>query len=421
MRGPSVRSIAQALGEVDIRRSSELPSFVVRGSRRDLAGRDKLLTKTPRGHPFYMLECMKQSWLIVVLALGLVPRLAAQIEDAQNSECEPYLKVPLPVEASKTPSPTAWPACDSYKFYSGIGRRVDFEAARQCAWKERLAQQENIEPRYTVASVFGGSAMLAVLYANGEGVSRDMPLAIRFSCEAGGAPAEISVRMRHLQALVKESSKSASAFDFCGDITSGFMEGFCAARSSEIRDQKRTGSLDALAASFAPEQRKTFSVLRQLEEAYSVAHAKGEVDLSGTARAMYQIDAEDTLHEDFLAALETFEAGRFPSGSAVQYEAADAHLNRAYRKALNDARAHKDESGAIQPEGIRDAERAWLKYRDAWITFAKLRYSSVPTEAWLVLLTNDRTSILDGSFCDMDAEDGPCAQKGDTWKPSPLP
>ena len=39
----------------------------------------------------------------------------------------------------------------------------------------------------------------------------------------------------------------------------------------------------------------------------------------------------------------------------------------------------------------------------------------------LVLLINDRISILDGSFCDMDAEDGPCAEKGDTWKPSLLP
>ena len=75
----------------------------------------------------------------------------------------------------------------------------------------------------------------------------------------------------------------------------------------------------------------------------------------------------------------------------------------------------------MQPKGIRDAERAWLKYRDSWIAFAKLRYPSVPADAWLVLLTNDRTSILDGSFCDIDVVEGPCIHKGDTWKPSPLP
>ena len=136
---------------------------------------------------------------------------------------------------------------------------------------------------------------------------------------------------------------------------------------------------------------------------------------------MYQIDAEDTLRDDFVAALQEFEAARFPAGSRQTYAQADALLNSAYRKALTEDEEHKSDYGAVQPDGIRRAERAWLKYRDAWLNFAKLRYSSVPDEAWLTLLTKDRTSVLDGSFCDMDAEDGPCAQRGDTWKPSPLP
>ena len=119
--------------------------------------------------------------------------------------------------------------------------------------------------------------------------------------------------------------------------------------------------------------------------------------------------------------MRSFETGKFPIGSAELFREADARLNFVYRKAISDAEVHKGDYGAVQPDGIRNAERAWLKYRDAWVAFAKTRYPSVPPEAWLVLLTNDRISILDGSFCDMDAVEGPCAQKGDRWNPSPLP
>ncbi len=136
---------------------------------------------------------------------------------------------------------------------------------------------------------------------------------------------------------------------------------------------------------------------------------------------MYQIDAEDTLRDDFLAALRSFEGGNLPKSTAELAHEADLRLNSAYSRAMRDAEIHKADYGAVQPDGIRNAERAWLKYRDAWLAFAKLRYPVVAPESWLALLTNDRASILDGSFCDMDAEDKPCVREGDTWKPSPLP
>jgi uncharacterized protein YecT (DUF1311 family) len=136
---------------------------------------------------------------------------------------------------------------------------------------------------------------------------------------------------------------------------------------------------------------------------------------------MYEIDAEQSLRDDFLAALRSFEQGNLPKSTAEAAHEADQGLNAAYGKVMQGAAVHKADYGAVQPDGIRNAERAWLKYRDAWLTFAKLRYPDVASESWLTLLTNDRTSILDGSFCDMDDEDKPCVRQGDTWRPSPLP
>lgn len=360
--------------------------------------------------------------LLVMCALPV----AAQLEDADattQSKCNEYLKTSLPPESRQVTVVTKWPDCNSYKFYSGLGTKVDFAAARKCAWAERLATQAELEPRYTVASVLGGSAMLATLYANGEGVERNIPLALRFACEEGWAPAEFSARIEHLESMQKSAGADAK-FSYCDDITSGAMEGYCAAYFRELADQDRAKTLDAIPERFTPAQRDAFSELVLAQQAYALAHGNGEIGSSGTARSMYAIDAEQTLRGDFLAAVQSFEAGHYPGGSPASFAEADARLNLAYKKAVAYAEAHKADNGAVQPDGIRDAERAWLKYRDAWVAFAKLRYPAVLAEAWLTLLSKDRTSILDGSFCDMDAianGDKRCAHQGDTYKPRPLP
>ena len=248
-------------------------------------------------------------------------------------------------------APEKWPDCDSYKQYSGIGTAVDYMGARECAWRERPTQLADLGPRYTDASVFGGAAMLAVLYANGEGVKRDFQLALRFACEAGGAPAEIRIRMEHLESMRANPSVPSSKFEFCDDITSGFMEGFCASLGSEMANQKRHEKLQQLKAEMTEGQRRSFDVLIKTQEAYSRAHAEGEIDLSGTARAMFQIDSEQSLAENFLEALVSYESGSsFPSGMGNEYRDADSHLNALYRRAIADAEAHKTEYGAKQPE-----------------------------------------------------------------------
>ena len=361
--------------------------------------------------------------IAAVFVLSVAPALA-QLEDASpetQAKCAQYLKTPLPAEAAQVAAPKQWPDCNSYKFYTGLGAKVDYSAARACAWEERLATQADLEPKYTVASVFGGSAMLATLYANGKGVERNIPLALRFACEEGWAPAEFDGRIEHLESLQDKPADPANEFSYCDDVTSGAMQGYCAAYDREIADQDREKTLTAIPQNFTEPQRAAFADLVKAEAAYASAHGKGEIDASGTARAMFQIDAEQTLRDDFVVAVQSFESGKLPNGSAETYAAADKRLNQAYQAALAVSEAHKSDPGAVQPEGIRDTERAWITYRDAWVAFARLRYPRVPSEAWLTLLTKDRTSILDGSFCDMDAVDGRCGRQSDVWKPSPLP
>jgi hypothetical protein len=78
-----------------------------------------------------------------------------------------------------------------------------------------------------------------MLYANGLGVHTDLKLAQKFACYAGGAEAEVSGRLGHLQTLAKTPAAQRKRFDFCGDITSGLMEGECVARDDRIADRAR--------------------------------------------------------------------------------------------------------------------------------------------------------------------------------------
>jgi uncharacterized protein YecT (DUF1311 family) len=367
-----------------------------------------------------MLLSRNKSWQVLLTFLVWSMPLLAQLEDANTktkAECAKYAQTPLPSEATPLPPPKQWPACASYRLYSGIGVTVDFAAARKCAWLERQATQAGLEPRFTASSVFGGSAMLTVLYANGEGLEENFPLAIRFACESGGAPAEIGGRVESLEARKDSKGMQKSEFTFCDDTTSGFMMGFCSAVNEEERTHDRDGIFNRLTLSWPALQKESFARALSLQAKYAEAHARGEIDLSGTARAMFEIDAESSLKDDFLEAVTAFEAGNLPSASTAKAAKADEELNRAYQYSIRTAEKHKSEYGAIQPDGIRQAERAWLKYRDAWLDFAAKRYPSVPPNAWLQLLTADRTLILSGKSCGT-LED--CGGE-DQGSPHPLP
>jgi uncharacterized protein YecT (DUF1311 family) len=363
----------------------------------------------------------KYCFLLPVLVAFAAPSFA-QLEYADaktKAECAQYAQTPLPAEAASLATPAQWPGCNSYKLYSGIGSKVDSEAARSCAWQERSATKAGLTPQYAIVSTLGGSAMLTVLYANGEGVEKNIPLAIRFACESGWAPAEISGRVKHLESLSSQPASSSEKFKFCDDITSGVMDGICESYEAELTDQQSTNTLDSLSSKWPEPQRSAFAALEQAQQAYAQAH-EGEIDAQGSSRAAQQIRAQQSLRNSFLAAIQIFEKGDLPSHTASEAQQADTALNETYRKAVNGAEANKSNYGAVKPENMRTAERAWLAYREAWVQFAKLRYPAVRAESWLTLLTKDRIATIQGGPCGLDPDSSQC-EKQDTQAPRPLP
>ena len=320
------------------------------------------------------------------LLLVLFFALPAQAQDAPIPACVTALSVPLPgADQPDAKARARLEGCDSESLYYGAGR--DDVDARLCAYLERD----------TGGLVFGGSAMLMMLYANGRGVARDYALARRFACEVEAAPAELDGRLEHIAQM--EAEASPAELDLCDDITSGYMMGFCAEREASARAREHEQLWARLQSSWGEADRAAWQVLRRTADDFFQARVEGEVDVSGTARGAFIVGEQRQLEEDLLASVQAFERGELPRGDAAASKAADAQLNASYRAARAAAKPENPEDtygslGTVMPDAIRDVERAWLKYRDAWVVFGKQRYPSVPPDAWLDFFTRKREAQL---------------------------
>jgi uncharacterized protein YecT (DUF1311 family) len=287
--------------------------------------------------------------------------------------------------------------CVSARLYDGAGGSPDYTAARACALREMSSPD---------TPAIGGAAVLMMIYANGRGVPRDLDRAMAYACVAGGAPAEVEGRVHHLQELktkppaapLRECQQTRGfpaaycqgTVDFCDDITSGFMQGACAARASANEAAQKAPGLSRLVGSWPQGAQLAFGALEKAANRYFEAHADHEVDVSGTGRAAFQIEAKDGLQADFRAKLKAFEQGHFPA--RADGVAADRALNAQYVATLKAAGANQ--STGITPEGIRLTQRSWLDYREAWVNFAAVHYRNLSAAALRLELTTDRTAIL---------------------------
>lgn len=327
--------------------------------------------------------------LLVSLCLAL-PAFAE--EWPHEGECRQWGKVAIP----KRDIGDAPAGCDAETLYygrDGKGDGRDFIAARHCAYRER-GTGADIESQ---AAPFGGSGALMMLYANGQGVKRNIPLAKRFACEYGGAPAEVSGRLAHLDAIATGTDKAP--MDLCDDITSGMMMGFCANRDAGFATVARNGRWESLQARWTPAQRDAWGEVRKAADDYFESASTEEVDMSGTARGAFAAEVRETLETGLFDAVTGFEDGKRPTQKAADFTRADKALNATYKATLAKLTAGRGEGafgeyGTIGPDGVRDTQRAWLRYRDALVRFATLRWPGTSADAWKAWLTIERTKAL---------------------------
>jgi hypothetical protein len=309
---------------------------------------------------------------------------------ATQQECLLSAALPIPRADVPTIAQVAQLAsCNSEALYYGFAGKPDYLRARKCAYLERAGDSRR---------PVGGSAVLSMIYANGLGVKRNLPLARKFACEAGGAPAEIVARVSHLKNLAAMSGQPGATFDFCDDITSGRMQGVCAGVAATYRDFRRKDAIAQIASRYSSNQKTAFSALLHAAENYFDKHAMNEVDLGGTARGAFWIEDIEHSWNGFLRDLRALEADKIPTADSDAAQQADARLDGIYHRVLAEPSLREQPPrefppagipvtrGTMSREGIRADHGLWVTYRDAWVHFAAVRKPALPggtVEAWI--------------------------------------
>lgn len=299
------------------------------------------------------------------------------------------------VEPPAADAPTAAEAapladCSSEALYFGIGRPADPRAARLCAFLE----ERRADPQVTDYG-FTGPRTLMMVYANGLGAARNLDVATALACRIDGAPAEVDGRVKHLAELGAKGWQGTD-FSLCDDATSGLMGGVCAGHDQLVARAEREAGLAALAAGWSPAERAAFAPLKRAEAAFADAHGRNEVDLSGTLRAALETEAEERVNAAFVALLDDLEAGRVAPAGAAEARAADDALNAAYKALLARAPELSRYGSGMSAAGFAETERLWIRYRDAWTAFARVRRPGLDPDALAARLSRERAAQLRG-------------------------
>ncbi|WP_312283777.1 hypothetical protein, partial [Candidatus Igneacidithiobacillus taiwanensis] len=229
--------------------------------------------------------------------------------------------------------------------------------------------------------------VLAMIYANGYGVPRNIPLAEKYACHTGVAPLETARRLAHLEAMgtALARGKKVKPYDTCDDITSGMSARNCSFITRTLNDKKREIKLGMIGAGMPAKQRaalwnywKSYKkfVTFYKEETYPY-YTFGSADWANVRLA----EEEEDVYDQFFVQLEDLRKDRVPKVREDEVEAAESRLNQEYAQLLTMLQApckHLTErqlevcEHRPSPQTIRKIERQWLRYREAALRFAKL-------------------------------------------------
>ncbi len=304
---------------------------------------------------------------------------------------------------------TTLASCDSQDLYFGIDNPADPVKARKCAYLERERQKQTGQAGILDGDL-GGAGVLTMIYANGKGAARSFDLALKFACECdaeeGDAEEKAHSRIEHLLKLQQERW-TGTDFKLCDEINNSFSEPAVACRQLQERiDQAaRTARLGKITANWTPKEKEALADLQHAADAFFTARSENEVEFIRVHAGqdfyndIVEMDARAPLNDAFIAALERLEQGQVPKFSAAQFRQIDAELNSTYAGKIHSADEVVDPDTApstVTSEGLRTAQRAWLRYREAWVAFGRVKYPGVSAESLRASLTQERIKMLEG-------------------------
>jgi uncharacterized protein YecT (DUF1311 family) len=203
-------------------------------------------------------------------------------------------------------------------------------------------------------------------------------------------------RAERLYQLLRANWQGAD-YSWCTGITDSINAGYCAYHEARIAGARREEILVKLADRWGSGVTADhFAKLKEAFTQFAEVRSDNEVDQSGMLRVALVVEEREALREQFVEDLQAFVQGVPPCLGAEKNGDADARMNAIYRKIQRTPSAqYEDNQGTIRQDGIKDTQRAWLRYRDAWGAFVAAAFPAVPKEAVVNWLTLRRVAQLE--------------------------
>ncbi len=309
--------------------------------------------------------------------------------DAIDKICDTVEDVPIPPRMLPDEEQyIQWKSCSPLALYYGQPES-HFKDALTCA----MVVEETPEGERR-GNALDADLVLTMVFSNGEGATRNLPLARHFACKLySDTPGPASFDT----AATLHTIESNKKLDFChSDIGYGRTPGYYCILLSQDRVNAETQAENQRAKKLLPANIwAAWNALDRARADYSAAR-KNEQSSGTTGIDLFNLDLDEAADETWLGYLRAIESGAPPKGvlDPGDYKSADAQLNQSYDSALLNAKQNCSAFN-VCPEAIRTTERAWLRYREAWVRLAALRWPEIPADRWRRWLSETRSEELD--------------------------
>ena len=263
--------------------------------------------------------------------------------------------------------------CNSMALYYGFENSPDYIKAKECAL---------IKKNYYI---------LAMIYANGKGVPRDLDKALHYICMLDVPADEIESRIHHLYKM-KEAKDAKKNFDICDDVASGYMMVLCADMQRSATYAQQMKYLNSLQRNWSINEKKLFQQLQNASRFYFEARTDNEINRIAIHASENEISEDVALNKRMMELIKKTEQCQLPLYTLEQYQAADKQINSLYQQVL---KGDFSNCLGIKLDGIKETERAWVKYKDAWVNFGQTKCPSIPVDSWKTIITKERIEELD--------------------------
>jgi hypothetical protein len=278
--------------------------------------------------------------------------------------------------------------CDALDLYYGT---ADDPAATQADWDKVRA----------CALANNDHAVLTMLYANGLGVKFNPDLALQHACSGNGMTIDPRVVAQAIMDVQRSGRPPRPPYDICDAAVSGRAQIRCGQLSEAQSDAEDARELDELSRDWSAPQKAALARLHQAAMEYADAWGEesDEDTLAEDGAVPSPIGSERVRQKaQFIGDIEDAEDGRLPKYTPARAAALEKRLEQSLRESLNPepaADAGADAETGPSPDDVRNTQRAWLAYRDAWVAYGRARYPRVPAYAWKAWLAERRIGQLE--------------------------